>query len=161
MRVFLRSPFNYDRDVASVESGLVCEVETLAKQEFRDETDINTILRRFNVSGELPSGVRMPSFGDFTDVHDFQSAANAIAVAREAFDEMPADVRRRFNNDPQEFVAFCDDDANLAEARKLGLIPAEEVPAPVVQAAAAAPGAPAAPVVAPAAPGAPAASGAA
>lgn len=127
---FIRSAYNYDRDKASVESGLACEPEGGAKQEFKDECDINVLLRRFNVTGQLPSGVRMPTFGDFEVVNDFHSAANAIAEARESFDVMPAEVRRRFNNDPADFVAFCSDSSNREEAVKLGLVPPDEVKLP-------------------------------
>lgn len=126
--MFVRHAYNYDHDAASVATGLICPEPTRTKQEFRDETDINTLLRRFSVTGELPTGVRMPTYGDFDIVMDFQSAANAIAQANEAFEQMPAEVRRRFDNDPERFVAFCSDRDNLAEARKLGLVPPEELP---------------------------------
>lgn len=119
---FFRSAFNYDRNQASDEAGLMCEEETLAKQSFKEECDINTIVRRFNVTGELPTDVRMPTFGDFTGVKDFHSAANAIAAANEAFDAMPAEVRARFRNDPALFVDFCSDEGNREEAVKLGLV---------------------------------------
>lgn len=119
---FLRSAFNYDRNRASDESGLLCEDVSLAKQAFAEECDINTIVRRFGITGELPQGVRMPTYGDFTTVVDFQTAMNAIVSARESFEEMPADVRYRFHNDPAEFVDFCSDPANRAEAEKLGLV---------------------------------------
>ena len=73
------------------------------------------------------TNVRMPEYGDFTGVFDFHSAMNAVAMANESFEAMPADVRARFHNDPQEFVSFCMDDKNMDEARKLGLVPAKEV----------------------------------
>lgn len=125
--MFIRSAYNYDRDAASLESGLACSGERGAKQEFKDECDINVILRRFNITGQLPVGVRMPVFGDFEVVNDFHSAANAIATAREAFGVMPAEVRRRFNNDPGDFVDFCSDSKNRDEAIKLGLVPPDVV----------------------------------
>lgn len=133
-RPFIRSAFNYDRDGASMRSGLVCNGPGRTKQEFAEEVDINTLLRRFSITGEMPTGVRMPTYEDFSGVSDYHSAVNAIAEAREAFDTMPAEVRRRFENDPQLFVEFCSNRENLAEARKLGLVPAAEVvetPAPV------------------------------
>ena len=34
---FLRTPFNYDRDLASEESGLKCEDPSLTQQQFKDE----------------------------------------------------------------------------------------------------------------------------
>lgn len=104
-------------------SRLVCRDPSRAKQEFRDECDINTIVKRFGITGKMPQGVRMPMFGDFDQVSNFHEAANAIAAARESFSAMPAEVRSRFNNDPEVFVQFCGDEANRAEAIKLGLVP--------------------------------------
>lgn len=124
---FLRTENNYDRNKAGDESGLKCEDATLTKQAFAEECDINTIVRRFGISGELPTGVRMPTHGDFTGISDFKTAMDAIARANEAFDEMPAEVRARFHNDPHEFVDFCSDEANRAEAEKYGLISQEAI----------------------------------
>lgn len=143
---FLRAFGNYDVDAASDESGLKCEEPTLAQQHFADECDINTIVRRFGLDGELPVGVRMPTYGDFTGVVDYHSAANAIALANEAFDGLPAVVRARFQNDPALFVDFCSKEENRDEARKLGML-VPDVPG-------VAPGAPAAAPVVPAAVGA-------
>lgn len=119
---FLRSAYNYDRDSVSTETGLKCEDESLTKQSFAEECDINTIVRRFGVDGILPQNVRMPTYDDFTMVTDFKSAMDAVAKARESFDAMPAAVRAKFQNDPAAFVDFCSDDKNLDEAVKLGLV---------------------------------------
>lgn len=129
-RIFLRTPYNYNMNHASNDSGLLCKDKTLAQQHFAEETDINTIVRRFHVTGELPQGIRMPTYEDFSGVFDFQSAMNALRQAREAFDAMPADIRTRFHNDPHEFVDFCNDKDNLPQARKWGLCPPEELPEP-------------------------------
>jgi len=129
----LRSMYNYDVNAASDEAGLDCSVEkSLTRQEFREECDINTILRRFGITGQLPENVRMPTYGDFVGVRDFQTAMNAVASARESFDAMPAHVRSRFGNDPGAFVDFCSDVNNLEEARRLGLaVPAEAQATPL------------------------------
>jgi len=119
---FVRSSYNYDRDLASDEAGLLCSDVSLTKQEFKDDADINVIVRRFAVTGQLPQGVVAPVYQDFEGVFDFQSAMNILAGAESAFMAMPADVRYRFHNSPQEFVAFCSDDANRAEAERLGLV---------------------------------------
>lgn len=121
----IRSRYNYDRDALSEATAIIIEdteENNRTKQEFAEEVDINTMLRRFNITGKLPEDVRMPIYADFSEVYDFHTAANAIAQAKEAFDQMPAEVRFRFNNDPAEFVAFCDNEANRAEAEKLGLV---------------------------------------
>lgn len=106
---------------ASVETGLACLDASLAVQSMAEETDINTIVKRFGLTGQLPSDVRVPTFGDFTEVTDFQTAMNAVLDAEKSFMAMPAEVRKRFGNDPQEFVMFCSDEKNVDEMRKLGL----------------------------------------
>lgn len=120
--VILRSMFNYDVDQVSVETGLVCQDPSLAQQQFRDECDINNILERFNVTGQLPVTPLEPKFGDFTGINDYQTALNAVISAQESFDQLPARVRERFANDPAAFVDFCLDESNRDEMKALGLL---------------------------------------
>lgn len=127
--VFLRTPYNYDRNAASDASGLLCADPTRTQQHFRDEVDINTIVERFGLTGELPSDVRVPVNGDFTEaVTDYQTALNLVIQADDAFMQLPAAVRERFANDPGRLVEFVSDDANREEARKLGLLVPEKAP---------------------------------
>lgn len=119
---FLRTPYNYDMNAASDESALLCEDESLAVQNAKDESDINTIVRRFGLTGELPSDVAMPQSGDFVGAPDFQTSMNLVRQAQEEFLRVPADIRARFGNDPGAFMAFLDDDANRAEAQRMGLL---------------------------------------
>ena len=120
--MFVRSAHNYDRDAVSIETGLFCEDESLALQSAKEESDINTIVRRFGLTGELPNDLKMPQSGDFTDVPDFHTAMNLVRAAQEEFLRVPAEIRARFNNDPQRFMDFVEDDSNRDEARKLGLL---------------------------------------
>jgi phage internal scaffolding protein len=122
--VFLRTPYNYDTMEASNASALSCEDPSLAQQHARDESDINTIVKRFGLTGELPSNVRTPTYGDFSDAMDYHTSLNAVRAADAAFMQLPADIRTRFNNDAGAFVDFVSDDNNRAEAEKLGLVPA-------------------------------------
>lgn len=126
-----RNPYNYDVDAASIESGLKCEDVSRTIQSAKDEVDINTIVRRFGITGAIPQNVRAPTYGDFTGVRDFHEAANAIRSAAESFMEMPAEVRSRFQNDAGKFVDFCSDEANRDEMKKLGLLVPEVVVEPV------------------------------
>jgi len=126
---FLRTAYNYDRDEASDESGLVCDDESLAVQSAADEANINTIVRRFGLTGQLPGQVAMPRFGDFTNVPDFHSAMNLIRQAQDEFLRLPAEVRARFGNDPQRVMEFLEDEGNRDEAVKLGLVNAVPVEA--------------------------------
>lgn len=132
--IFVRSALNYDRDAVSLATGLKCEDKSLTKQSFLEETDINTIVRRFNLTGQLPEDVRRPVYGDYEGVFDFHSAMNAIVQAEESFEAMPADVRARFHNSPAEFVDFVAREENREEAIRLGLVDKPLAPAPAPQA---------------------------
>jgi len=120
--LFLRTPYNYDKDAASNESGLHCEDASLAQQHFKDETDINNILRQFNITGLLPESPLSPRYGDFTGISDYQSALNAVIAAESEFEGLPAQIRARFNNDPEELINFLANNENLDEAISLGLV---------------------------------------
>lgn len=128
-KVFVRSPYNYDGDEVSNETGLSCPEPTLAQQQFREECDINTIMDRFGRTGEVIAPVRLPQYGDFDGINDYHSAVNAIVAAQQSFAELPAKVRARFANDPAQFVEFCLDDSNRDEAVRLGLVEAVLKPA--------------------------------
>lgn len=125
---FVRAPYLYDADRVSYDSGFSSNEESVTKQSFAEEVDINTIVRRFNLTGEMPSDIRAPQYGDFSGISDFHAALNAVAQAREEFDRIPAEVRAKFHNDPGEFVDFCVDPVNLPELRKLGLAVGESRP---------------------------------
>jgi phage internal scaffolding protein len=120
--VFIRTQFNYDHNAASNASGLVCEEPTRAQQHHREECDINVILERFGKTGHLPVNAISGTYGDFSGVHDYHSALNAIIASEAEFDALPAQIRNRFQNDPANLVQFLDNPDNRAEAEKLGLV---------------------------------------
>ena len=128
--MFIRTAYNYDMAAASDESGLACLDESRAKQSFKDECDINTIVRRFGVTGQVPASVAVPLNGDFVGAIDFRQSMDLIIAARASFMEMSSNVRNRFHNDPAEFLDFVSDKDNMAEARKMGLL-IPEAPKPV------------------------------
>ena len=129
---FLRSAYNYDVDAASNESALTCDDPSLAIQSAEEESNINTIVRKFGITGELPNDVKLPQSGDFTNIPDFHSAMNLIRKTQEEFLRVPAEVRARFGNDPQAFMNFCEDPANRDEAGRLGLLkPVQAVAEPL------------------------------
>nr|QJB20833.1 MAG: internal scaffolding protein [Microvirus sp.] len=104
-------------------SDLECKDPSLTQQSFKDDADINVMLEKFKVTGVLPQGVIMPTYGDFSGVNDYRTAREAMLKAEHAFMDMPANVRARFDNDPQAFLEFCADDKNREEAIRLGLVP--------------------------------------
>lgn len=121
VEVFLRSPFNYDRDQASDEAGLANDMPSMTQQSFAEDADINVIVERFGLTGQMPEPLN-PQYGDFSQVGDFQSAMNAIADAQSGFMSLPAALRARFGNDPAQLISFLEDPANRSEAVSLGLV---------------------------------------
>lgn len=112
-----------DFDQASLAFGIEFDpAEGRTQQEFAEEADINTIVRRFGLTGELPENVRIPQSGDFTGITDYHSALNLIREADEGFMELPAELRARFEHDPGRLMAFLEDANNKEEAIKLGLV---------------------------------------
>lgn len=120
--VFLRTQYNYDHNAASNASGLVCEEPTRAQQHHKDECDINVILERFGKTGQLPVNAISGTYGDFSGVHDYHTALNAIIAAESEFAALPAQIRNRFDNEPSKLIEFMNNENNTAEAEKLGLI---------------------------------------
>ena len=127
MELLIRTENNYDRDEASYISGLKCEDASLAQQQFKEESDINTIVARFGINGIMPADFGMPQSVDFTNtVNDYHSALNMVRQADEDFNSLPATIRERFRNDPQQLMDFVENPANLVEARALKLARPEE-----------------------------------
>lgn len=110
----------YDRDVVN---GITFTEQTMAQQHFKDECDVNNILRKYETTGLLTHVANgTPSYGDFSSVLDFQHAQNILIAAQDAFDALPASLRKRFDNDPAVMLEFIENPDNREEAEKLGLV---------------------------------------
>lgn len=95
------------------------------KQEFKAESDINTIMAQYMRTGELPKINEVaPQFLDVTDM-DFQTHMNSIREAQELFDSLPSAIRNRFQNDPGAFIDFTSDEINRPELARMGLLSTE------------------------------------
>lgn len=139
MSVELRTPFNYDRAAMRARTVITDFGDSLTVQSEADEADINVLVRRFGLTGQIPVDVRTPLPSDFTEALDYKDALDALRAADQSFSELSSDVRERFSNDPAKFYDFVTAEqdgklVNLEEMRKFGLaVPAEPVavPAPV------------------------------
>lgn len=101
------------------------DLPDLTLQQYKDDTDVNVLMRRFGVTGQLPVSSVKPFYGDFSEVGSYQDALNRVREAEAAFAALPSKVRNRFRNDPGELIAFVMDASNVDEARELGLLPRE------------------------------------
>ena len=100
--------------------------EMRTKQSFKDDVDVNKILRKFTKTGQLPGMIAQDGrYGDFSEVGTFQDALEKVRFAEEQFHALPAHVRKRFGHDPVEFLGFVADPANKQEMADLGLLTKE------------------------------------
>lgn len=104
--------------------------EGRTKQSHKDETDINSIMKRFEKTGMIEFiNSHEPKYGDVTAM-DYQTSMQNVAQANEMFADLPAKVRDRFDNDPAELLEFLDNPANREEAVLLGLVEPQKEPNP-------------------------------
>lgn len=96
--------------------------ESRTKQEMKEACDINNIVRQNNATGLIDHGsLKQPMYGDFSTTQSFHDARNAVAKATQIFEGLPHEIRTRFGNDAANLVDFMSDDANIEEAKQLGL----------------------------------------
>lgn len=92
-------------------------------QSMADECDVNRIMDKWAKTGVLEHRNDFQGqYGDFTDVPmDYHESINAVIEAEQMFGSLPAQIRKKFGNDPGLFLDFVSDDDNHDELVKLGL----------------------------------------
>lgn len=115
--------------------GYVSERPTLTEQSHKRECDINEIMLRADRDGILPNVNRAQMiFEDVSQVDDYKAIQDQLIDANNIFMSFPAKLRKKFNNDPMQFVRFVENPDNLEEMYELGLAirpkPEPKVPSP-------------------------------
>lgn len=97
---------------------------SMTHQSMKDETDMNRIMEKWAKTGVLEHrNTYEGQYGDFMNApEDYHSAMNAVIEAQDMFSELPANVRKRFANDPGLFLDFVSDPKNRDEMKELGLV---------------------------------------
>lgn len=108
------------------------EEEGRTKQEFAKDCDINLIMARYKKTGMLPPNIRAKAaqYGDWSQIPTYAEMHNKVIAARELFESLPAQVRKSFHNDPQEFIAAADTPEGNELLIKLGLATRPVIPSP-------------------------------
>lgn len=97
---------------------------SMTRQSDMESCDIHNILRQFSQVGFeqlVRENAAKGQYADLTDLPDYQDSLNIVLNAQAAFAALPSQVRDRFQNDPEQFIAFLGDPANQDEAIRLGL----------------------------------------
>jgi len=98
-------------------------LDGITEQHHSDSCDINKILAQFMETGILPSTTKEPQYGDLTESGlQFQTAMYQIARAKSLFEELPENIRTRFDNEPHKFLVFAENPNNLDDMIEMGLI---------------------------------------
>lgn len=108
----------------SVRVQTVNDEPSLAQQQFKDECDINILMKKYGNDPVAFQALTRPGgiYADFSDLEDYQGMLQQVQNAQEAFMALPATLRARFSNDPGNLIAFLENPQNYDEGVSLGLL---------------------------------------
>lgn len=98
--------------------------ESMVRQSFKDECDINKILARYATSGQLPLGRNDAKYGDVSEVKDYKEALDFVQHAREQLGQLPDSAREAFQKDPGAFFLGLEGATSRDDLVALGLLEA-------------------------------------
>jgi phage internal scaffolding protein len=102
--------------------GVDCSVEpTKTDQSQAQSCDVNFILKKYQQTGILPGTNVESVYRDVSDVPTYQEALNTVINAQQQFEALDAHTRKKFSNDPSEFLEFASNSENAPELIKMGL----------------------------------------
>lgn len=117
---------------------LHCPEPSRTKLSCMQECDMNYILKGYQKTGLITHvNNHQGNYLDLQLTPDYHTALNQINEANEAFSTLPSSIRKRFNNNPHEFLSFVSNPDNETEMQDLGLLP-KPVPTPAAEPAPAA-----------------------
>lgn len=103
---------------------------TRTLQSFKDECDVNFIVRQFAGGGQFThTSKAMPFFADVSEAGTLQESFTAVAEASEEFMGLTSDVRSAAGNDPVQFLRMLEDPDGRAILAEAGLVDRVEEPA--------------------------------
>lgn len=91
------------------------------KQSMKDECDINNIMRKFIKTGAVAHVAKHGGEYGFASAQSFHEAMEVLRKGTEMFEDLPSDLRKKFHNEPAEFLQFVQDEKNADAMRELGL----------------------------------------
>lgn len=101
------------------------------KQCHKEECEIGNILRMYDKTGLIIHVNKLTAeYGDYTQINEYKVNLEMVIKARDSFETLPSHVRKKFGNDPGNFIEFASNPENHAEMVKLGLAKAPIVTAP-------------------------------
>ncbi|AJK28314.1 putative minor capsid protein [Eel River basin pequenovirus] len=106
--------------------------ETRTVQSEKKNSDINYIMEKYQKTGLVSHvATHHGRYGDFSNPVDYMTALNVVIAAEEMFSSLPASIRKKFDNDPHQFLEFTTNPDNFDEMVELGLVKNTTPPAAV------------------------------
>ena len=106
--------------------GIVFEEPSLTDQSQYKDTDINNIVRKYQVTGLLDSPGSVPfetlQYGDATLLPDYQTALDLVNSVHEEFSSLPSEVREKFGHDPMQLLDALQDPTKQQMLQDIGLL---------------------------------------
>lgn len=96
---------------------------SLTDPQWSEESDINYIMQKFQKTGQLTWLSK--NQGVYADVSEIPNLLDASIIVRDSqlkFDALPAEVREKFKNNPQNMIDYLQEPRNYEEAVQLGLL---------------------------------------
>jgi len=96
----------------------------MTQQQFKDECDINNILRKHGHDPVAFQALTRPGgkYADFSNITEYREMLDTVMSAQDAFSSLPAHLRYRFGNDPSQLLDFVQNPNNYDEGVSLGIL---------------------------------------
>ena len=101
--------------------GIIFDQPSMTEQSHRKACNINTIMAKYKKTGLLPIRQIPAAYGDFSGAEDYMTSVNRIMMAQEEFMNLPADIRKQFDNSPGKFLEFVYNPENAQALVDMGL----------------------------------------
>ncbi|AXF52308.1 MAG: internal scaffolding protein [Microviridae sp.] len=99
-----------------------CKTKSRTKQQFKDATNINNIMKKYRRTGTVPITRQELQYVDNTELPTFRQRQHLIIESKAIFERLPSELRLRFENDPANFFEYLQNPDNLEQMEKDGFV---------------------------------------
>lgn len=93
----------------------------ITEQGHKDECDVNNIIKKYDATGLITHVAKFEASYQDVSAIEFKQALELQMEISAKFSELPSEIRKRFENNPQLYLAFLENPKNDKEAVTLGL----------------------------------------
>lgn len=115
----IRSPYDGSRKQVLIGGG-----ESMTREAFADELDINKIVERYARGGQLPPTRADARYGDVADIGDYKSALDFVFASKDKLADLPELARDQLSADPEAYWLRLEAAEDRDALVELGLVEA-------------------------------------